>query len=77
MDGATSLLTETRVSFGVVQAKFSVTKEVELVDGKTKFPRDVGPMDGGFCVLWGFSSFLLSGVRHGVVFKPLREWEHL
>ena len=77
VDGATSLFTETRVGFGVVQAKFSVTKEVELVDGETKFPRDVGPVDGGFCVLWGFHLFSLSGVRHGVVFKWLREWECL
>ena len=77
MDGATKLFTETRVGFGVVQVEFVVAEEVELVDGETKFPRDVGPMDGGFSVLWGFHSVASSRVRHGVIFKQRREWERL
>ena len=75
MDRATDLFTETRVGFGVVQAKFLATEKVELMDGETKFPRDVGPMDGGLSVCRGLCSFSSSGVRHGVVFKQLREWE--
>ena len=77
MDRAPSLFTETQVGFGVVQVEFLAAEEVKLVDGETEFPRDVGPMDGGFSVLWGFHLFSLSGVRHGVVFKWLREWECL
>ena len=77
MDGATSLLTETRVGFGMVQVEFLAAEEVKLVDGETKFPQDVGPMDGGFRVLWGFCSVASSRVRHGVVFNRLREWECL
>ena len=77
MDRATNLFTETRVGFGVVQVKFLSTEKVELMDGEAKFPRDVGPMDGGVCVRRGFCLFSLSGMRHGVIFKQLREWEHL
>ena len=77
MDRAPSLFTETRVGFGVVQVKSLAAEEVKLVDGETELPRDVGPMDGGFSVLWGFRSFSSSGVRHGTAFNWLREWEHL
>ena len=77
MDRAASLLTEARVGFGMVQVEFLAAEEVKLVDGETKFPRDVGPMDGGFSVLWGLLSFSSVGVRHGDVFKLLREWERL
>ena len=77
MDRAPSLFTETRVGFGVVQVEFLAAEEVKLVDGETELPRDVGPMDGGFSVLWGFCSFSLSGVRHGIPFNRLREWERL
>ena len=77
MDRAPSLFTETRVGFGVVQVEFLAAEEVELVDGETELPRDVGPMDGGFSVLWGFRSFSLSRVRHGTPFNRLREWERL
>ena len=45
------------------------------MDGKTKFPRDVSPMEGGrFDFLWGFSGFSSVGVRHGVVLKLLSKW---
>ena len=77
MDRAPSLFTETQVGFGVVQVEFLVAEEVELVDGETELPRDVGPMDGGFSVLWGFRSFSSLRVRHGTPFNWLREWEHL
>ena len=65
------------MGFGVVQVESLAAKEVKLVDCETEFPRDVGPMDGGFGVLWGFSLVSSSRVRHGVVFKRLREWECL
>ena len=65
------------VGFGVVQVKFLATEKVKLMDSEAKFPRDVGPMDGGFHVHMGFCLFSSSGVRHGVVFKQLREWERL
>ena len=61
----------------MVQVKFSAVEEVKLVDGETELPRDVGPMDGGFSVLWGFRSFSSLGVRHGIAFNRLREWERL
>ena len=73
MDRASDLSAEIRVSSGVVQVKFLAAEEVKLVDGETEFPRDVGPMDGGFSVLWGFCSFSLLGVRHGISFNWLRE----
>ena len=57
------------MSSGVVQVEFSAMEEVKLVDGEAKFPRDVGPVDGGFGILWSFLLFALSGVRHGIVFK--------
>ena len=38
------------------------------MDGKTEFPQDIGPMEGGrFNFLWGLSLFTLVGVRHEVV----------
>ena len=77
VDRAPSFFAETRVSFGVVQVKFLAAEEVKLVDGETKLPRDVSPMDGGFSVLWGFCSFSSSGVRHGIPFNRLREWDRL
>ena len=77
MDGAPSLFTETRVGFGMVQVESSAVKEVKLVDGEAELPRDVGPMDGGFSILWGFRSFSLLGVRHGIPFNRLREWDRL
>ena len=61
----------------MVQVESLAAEEVKLVDGETKFPRDVGPMDGGFGILWGFCSVSSLRVRHGVVFKRLREWERL
>ena len=77
MDGAANLLTETRVGFGVVQVESLAAEEIKLVDGETELPRDVGPMDGGISVLWGFCSFSSLGVRHGIPFNWLREWDRL
>ena len=75
MDGATDFSTEVGVGVSVVQVKFVAAKEVELVDGEAKFPRDVSPMEGGrFDFLWGFSRFSSMGMRHGTVFKVLSEW---
>ena len=62
----------------MVQIKFIVTQEVELVDGETECPRDVSPVDGrGVGFLWGFFGFLSAGVRHGIVFNLLSEWARL
>ena len=77
VDRAPNFFAETQVSFGMVQVKFLAAEEVKLVDGETKLPRDVSPMDGGFSVLWGFCSFSSSGVRHGIPFNRLREWDRL
>ena len=75
MDGTACLTTEVRMGLGVVQAKVVAAKEVELVDGETERPRDVGPMEGGrFDFLWGFSGFLSARMRHGTVFKRRRWW---
>ena len=38
----------------MVQVKFSVMEEVKLVNGEAEGPRDVGPMDRRYSVLWGF-----------------------
>ena len=75
MDGTTSFLAEAGVDSGVVKVEVVAVEEAELVYGGTQFPRDVGPRDGGFNLLWGF--LLLSsssGVRHGAVFKYWSKW---
>ena len=73
VDGATSLFAEVGVSSGMVQVEFVSAEEVELIDGEAEFPGDVSPMEGrGFNFLWGFSSFLSVGVRHGIIFKCQR-----
>ena len=70
VDGTICLFAEMGVGLGMVQVEFVLVKEVELIDCEAEFPGDVGPMEGrGFNFLWGFSSFLSAGVRHGVVFK--------
>ena len=69
MDGTTSFLAEAGVDSGVVKVEMVVVEEVELVNGEAQFPRDVGPVDGGFNVLRDFLLFSSSGVRHGAVFK--------
>ena len=75
MDGAAYFPTEVGVGVGVIQVEFVSAKEVELMYGEAKFPRDVRPMEWGrFGFLWSFSGFLSAGVRHGVVFKFLSEW---
>ena len=45
------------------------------MNGEAELPRDVSPMEGGgFNFLWGVLFGLPSaGVRHGTVFKFLRE----
>ena len=78
VDRAATFLTEVGVGLSVCQVEVVAAEEVELVDGETEFPRDVSPMEGGrFDFLWGFLGFSSAGVRHGTVFKRLREWEHL
>ena len=78
MDGTTCLATEVRVGLGVVQVEFVATQEVELVNGETQCPGDVGPMEGGrFDFLWGFSGFSSAGMRHGTVFKRRSWWIRL
>ena len=74
MDGTTSFLAEAGVDSGVVKVEMVVVEEAKLVHGETQFPRDVGPMDRGFNVLWGFLLSSSSGVRHGAVFKYWSEW---
>ena len=74
MDRATCLFAEVGVGSGVVQVEFVSSQEVELIDCEAKLPGDVGPMEGrGFNFLWGVSSFLSMGVRHGIVFKCQRK----
>ena len=74
MDGAANFSTEVGVKVGVSQVEFIPTKEIELVYGEAKFPRDVSPMEWGrFEDFWGFFGFLSTGVRHGIIFKRLRE----
>ena len=77
MDGTTGFLTEARVDPGMVKVEVIAVEEVKLVDSEAQFPRDVGPMDGGFSVFRGFLLFLSSGVRHGAVFKYRSEWARL
>ena len=69
MDGTAGFLTKAGVDSGVVKVEVVVVEEVKLVYGETQFPRDVGPVDGGFNVLQDFLLFSSSGVRHGVVLK--------
>ena len=78
MDRATFFLTEVGVKVGVIQAKVTSAKEVELVYGESECPRDVSPMERGrFEFLWGFFGFSSARVRHGIVFKLLIEWLRL
>ena len=69
MDGTAGFLTEAGVDSSMVKVKVVVVEEAELVNGEAQFPRDVGPVDGGFDVLQDFLLFSSSRVRHGVVFK--------
>ena len=74
VDRAANFSTEVGVKVGVLQVKFISTKEIELVYGEAQFPRDVSPMDWErFEDFWGFFGFSSTGVRHGIVFKYLRE----
>ena len=77
MDRTAGFLAEAGVDSSVVEVEVIVVEEAELVNGEAQFPRDVGPVDGGFSVLWGFRLFSSSGVRHGAVFKYRSEWAHL
>ena len=77
MDRTAGFLTEARVGLCMVKVEMVMVEEAELVNGEAQLPRDVGPVDGGFNVLWGFLLFSSSGVRHGVVFKYRSEWAHL
>ena len=75
MNRAACSLTEVGMEVGMTQVEFVPAQEVELVDSEAKFPRDVGPMEGGrFVFLWGFLGFPSAGARHGMVFKVLSEW---
>ena len=69
MDRTAGFLTKAGVNSSVVKVEVVAVEEADLVNGEAQFPRDVGPVDGGFNVLQGFLLFLSSGVRHGVVFK--------
>ena len=74
VDGAANFPTEVGVKVCVSQVEFVPTKEVELVYGEAEFPRDVRSMEWGrFEFPWGFFGFSSTGVRHGIVFKHLRE----
>ena len=74
VDGAANFPTEVGVKLCMFQVEFVPTEEVELVYSEAKFPRDVCPMEWGrFEFLWGFFGFSSTGVRHGIVFKHLRE----
>ena len=78
MDGAAYFPTEVGVGVSVIQAEFVSAKEVKLMYGEAKFPRDVCPVEWGrFGFLWGVSRFSSAGVRHGVVFKFLSKWLRL
>ena len=77
MDGTAGFLTEAGMDSSVVKVEMVVVEEVELVYGEVQFPRDVGPVDGGFNVLRGFLLFSSSGVRHGAVLKYRSEWARL
>ena len=69
MDGTAGFLTEAGVDSSMVKVEVVVVEEAELVYGEAQFPRNVGPVDGGFNVLRNFLLFPSSGVRHGVVLK--------
>ena len=69
MDRTAGFLTKAGVDLSMVKVEVVVVEEAKLVNSEAQFPRDVGPVDGGFNVLWGFLQFLSSGVRHGTVFK--------
>ena len=69
MDRTAGFLTEAGVDPHVVKVEVVVVEEVELVNGEAQFPRDVGPVDGGFNILQDFLLFSSSRVRHGAVFK--------
>ena len=74
MDRATDFSAEVGMGVGVVQVEFVMAEKVELVDGEAEFPRDISPMEGRRVdFLWGFSGFSSPRVRHGIVFKLLRE----
>ena len=81
VDRAAVFPTKVGVGLSVCQVKVVTAEEVELMNGETEFPRDVGPMEGGrFDFLRGFSGFSgfsSVGVRHGMVFKVLSEWVRL
>ena len=77
MDRTAGFLTEAGVDSSVVKVEVVVVEEAELVNGEAQFPRDVGPVDGGFNVLWDFLLFSSSGVRHGAIFKYRSEWVRL
>ena len=62
VDGAAQFLAEAGVGFGMVKVKITETKEFELVEGETQFPRDVCPPDREGIVVW-----LSEG--HGIVVK--------
>ena len=69
MDWTAGFLTEAGVDSGVFKVEVIVVEEAKLVYSEAQFPRDVGPVDGGFDVLWDFLLFSSSGVRHGMVLK--------
>ena len=62
MNGATGLLAEAGVSFGVDEVKMVASKIFKLVLGKAQFPGNICPPDGESVVIsWG--------ERHGIVVK--------
>ena len=62
MNGAARLLAKAGVSFGVVKVETSEAKELELIEGKAQFPRDIRPPDREGVVMW-------SNEGHGIVVK--------
>ena len=62
VDGAAQFLAEAGVGFGMVRVKTMETKEFELVEGETQFPRDVCPLDREGIVVW-------SNEGHGIMVK--------
>ena len=77
MDRTAGFLTKARVDSSMVKVEVIAVEEAELVNSEAQFPRDVGPVDGGFNVLRDFLLFSSSGVRHGAVFKYRSEWARL
>ena len=54
VDGASRLLAEAGVSFGVVKGEFVELEILELVDSEVQDPGDVGRFDReGFVMCWG------------------------